>query len=123
MSYNGERYVFAAPLIQQVIRDEWLTRGQRQRLRARAVEILASRPDVGSEVLRAELLMRIHKPAEALRTAIAAAGRSGELVQPSLMRRALRAAEQAADEDDMAARARIAALQTRLDALVASLAR
>jgi DNA-binding SARP family transcriptional activator len=119
LTYDGERYVFAAPLIQQVIRDECLTRGERQRLRTHAAEVLAPRPDLESVVLRAELLVRAHKSAEGLRVAMEAASRSGDVRQPGLMRRALRAAETALDrEDDAEARARIRELRKRLEGVV-----
>ena len=73
LSLEAGRYVFAAPLVQQVVRAEGLTPGQVQGLRARAANALASRPDLESRALRAELLARSSPGARAFEEAIAVA--------------------------------------------------
>jgi DNA-binding SARP family transcriptional activator len=55
---DGERYRFTAPLIAQIIQGEFLTHGQRQTLRGRAVEFLGRRDDLESRLLRVELRAR-----------------------------------------------------------------
>src|SRR4029078_1645443 len=59
LAFDGERYAFAAPLIAQVVRAEFLTPGQQRTLRQRAVALLASRGDLESRVIRAELMARV----------------------------------------------------------------
>src|SRR2546430_2302045 len=58
LAFDGERYRFAAPLIAEVVRGERLLPGERRALRARAAAALASRPDLESRLLRAELMAR-----------------------------------------------------------------
>lgn len=109
LAFQGGRYVFAAPLIQRVVRAEGLTPGQAQALRVRAAAALASRTDLESRVLRAELLARTAPgpDAFALASAVARAAVADESTR--LARRALLAAEQAAqgqlgvDQNDLQA--------------------
>lgn len=99
LSLEAGRYVFAAPLVQQVVRAEGLTPGQVQGLRTRAAEILASRPDLESRALRAELLARSSPGARAFDEAIALARAAVAAESPRIGRRALRAAELAAQAE------------------------
>jgi DNA-binding SARP family transcriptional activator len=91
--FDNGRYLFAAPLIEQVVRAEGLTPGQASGLRRRAVEILASRQDLEARVLRAELLARTSPGIPAFREAIAAAQAALGAKGQRLARRALQAAE------------------------------
>jgi predicted ATPase len=52
---DGERFAIIAPLVADVVANEWLVPGERRNLRARAIEALASRTDVESLRLRAKL--------------------------------------------------------------------
>lgn len=56
VQFDGKRYTFAAPLVAEVVRRDCLTRGERRGLERRASEALASRTDLESRALRAELL-------------------------------------------------------------------
>jgi hypothetical protein len=71
--FDGERYSFAAPLVAQVIRAEFLTPGQQRTLRQRAVGLLASRTDLESRLLRTELQARVEPGKEVLNQAVAIA--------------------------------------------------
>ena len=95
VTLDGERYVFGAPLIAQVIRHEFLTRGQRSTIRRAAIAALASRTDLESRVLRAELLTELEAGGESFREATGAArlALAGGAVRTA--RRALVAAERA----------------------------
>lgn len=55
VTFEGDRYVVAAPLIAQVVLAEWLLPGERRTLRERAIAALASRSDIESRLLRAQL--------------------------------------------------------------------
>jgi hypothetical protein len=76
-----------------VVRSACLTKGERRRLERRAVDALATRADLESRVLRAELLARVAPDAEASRF-VAAAVRDAEATGAiRLARRAAAAAE------------------------------
>jgi DNA-binding SARP family transcriptional activator len=64
---DGERFAIIAPLVADVVANEWLVPGERRNLRTRAIEALASRTDVESLRLRAKLRalneMRRDRPA------------------------------------------------------------
>jgi predicted ATPase len=93
ITFDGERYVFVAPLVAEVVRSACLTKGERRRLERRAVDALATRADLESRVLRAELLARVAPDAEASRF-VAAAVRDAEATGAiRLARRAAAAAE------------------------------
>jgi DNA-binding SARP family transcriptional activator len=93
VTYNTVRYWFTAPLFAQVVRAECLTRGQRQRLRKRAVEELAGRDDLESRVLRMELSAKVNPCQEVAEQAIAVAQESHESGSRRTAQRALAAAE------------------------------
>jgi hypothetical protein len=93
VTFDGERYAFVAPLVAEVVRSACLTKGERRRLERRAVDALATRADLESRVLRAELLARVAPDAEASRF-VAAAVRDAEATGAiRLARRAAAAAE------------------------------
>ena len=98
LRYDGVRYAFAAHLVAQVIRGELLTRGQRHRLRSRAVDVLAERVDLNSQLLRAELLSALGPSDEAFTQAIDAAKAAIAAGADRAARRALATAEQLAAE-------------------------
>ena len=54
--FDGNRYAFPAPLIADAVRVYCLTSGQRRALERRAVDALATRADLESRALRAEML-------------------------------------------------------------------
>jgi len=95
LSLDTDRYVFAAPLIQQVVRSEGLTPGQVQGLRSRAVEALAARQDLDSRALRAELLARTTGGTRAFNEAVALAREALAVESRRTARRAMLAAERA----------------------------
>jgi len=99
LSLEAGRYVFAAPLVQQVVRAEGLTPGQVQSLRTRAAEALAARPDLESRALRAELLARSSPGARAFEEAVALARAAIAAESPRIARRAVRAAERVAESE------------------------
>ena len=99
LSLDGGRYVFAAPLIHQVVRSEGLTPGQVQGLRARAAEALVSRPDLESRALRAELLARASPGAPAFAEAIAVGRVALATGSRRIARRAILAAQRAIEAE------------------------
>jgi len=52
---DGERFAIIAPLVADVVANEWLVPGERRNLRARAIEALASRTDLESLRFRTKL--------------------------------------------------------------------
>ncbi len=115
VTYDGGRYAFAAALLPQVISGECMTRGQRQRLYKRAILVLASRDDLESRVLRAELRARVEPGVEAFEEAVAAVRMALEVGSDRTARRALVAAERAVDEGDDARRSVIQELREALE--------
>jgi DNA-binding SARP family transcriptional activator len=93
INYNTVRYWFTAPLFAQVVRSECLTRGQRQRLRRRAVEELAGRDDLESRVLTVELSAKVNPCQEVAEQAIVVAREAHESGAKRTAQRALAAAE------------------------------
>ena len=116
IQFDGERYVFAAPLIAEVVRAECLTAGQRKTLRQRAIAALASRVELDARVLRAELMAAAEPGAAAFEEAVAVARASMAAGSSRTARRALAAAERAAGRDLEARRPLIDALRTQTDA-------
>ena len=115
VTYDGDRFAFAAPLLAQVVRLECLTRGQRQRLRKRAIAALAERTDLESRLLRAELRARAEPGDEAFQEAIQVAEAALENGSGRTVRRALFAAAGAAQACGDEAAAKIRELQSKLD--------
>jgi DNA-binding SARP family transcriptional activator len=116
LACDGVRYVFAAPLIAQVVRGECLAAGERRALRARAVAALASRQDLESRLLRVELMARTEQPAVAFGEAMAAAQAALAESAPRAARRALAAAERVLEAGDEQGRRAIDELRARVPA-------
>ena len=114
LGFDGERYRFAAPLIAEVVRGERLLPGERRALRARAAAALASRPDLESRLLRAELMARTGPAAAAFAAAVAAAQAALAESAPRAARRALGVAERALQPDDETGRRALAELCVRV---------
>ncbi len=112
VTYNGHRFAFAAPVLAQVVLMECLTRGHRQRLRRRALEVLSERDDLESRVLRVELRARTDPGPEAVEQALAVAEAAMAHASGRTARRALYAAQAAAGEETVPA---IEELRQRLE--------
>jgi DNA-binding SARP family transcriptional activator len=56
VTFDGERYTIAAPVLADVVRGESLLPGDLRTLRNRAIAVLESRTDLGATLLRAQLL-------------------------------------------------------------------
>jgi DNA-binding SARP family transcriptional activator len=104
VSYRDPRYVFRAPLVQEVVRDECITAGRRRRMRTHAIEFLKARPDISSKVLRLELLMKIDPTSSNAQCAMDLAEEALAEHQVSLARRAVSAAHPARNDPDVADR-------------------
>ena len=116
LAFDGERYVFVAPVIAQVVRGEGMAAGERRALQARAVTALASRQDLESRLLRAELMARIGPAAAAFAEAMAAAQAALAESAPRAARRALAAAERALQPGDERGRWALDELRARVPA-------
>lgn len=114
VTYDGTRYAFSAALVAQVVRQECVPAGQRQRMRRKAVDVLAARDDLESRVLRAELLGRLEPGPAAWAHAVAVAEDALRAGSSRTARRALFAAQQAAPGADAAARRKLEALRAAL---------
>jgi DNA-binding SARP family transcriptional activator len=112
--FDGERYRFTAPLIAEVVRGERLLPGERRALRARAAAALASRSDLESRLLRAELMARTGPAAAAFAQAVAAAQAALAESAPRAARRALGVAERTLQPDDETGRRALGELRVRL---------
>jgi len=112
--FDGQRYSFAAPLIKEVVRSECLTSGQRRRLRERAIEALAARDDLASQVLRVELLAAVRHDKATVESAIAVAHSALVARSSRSVRRALAAAELAAGLDVESYRAQLDSIRHQL---------
>jgi DNA-binding SARP family transcriptional activator len=93
IQFDGRRYTFAAPLIAEVIRAECTTRGERRVLEQRAIDSLASRGDLESRALRADLLSHVSPDQAALDLALAVALEAQQVGARRMHDRALAAAE------------------------------
>lgn len=115
--FTGERYVFAAPLIAEVTRQECLTPGQVRRYRGRAIEALAGREDCESRVLHAELRAVMAPGPEVFEEAAAVVRQALAAEMPRAARRALAAAERALAAAPGAGGVELASLRAQLNAL------
>lgn len=115
VTFEGERFAFAAPLLAEVVCLECLTPGQRERLRKRAIGALAERTDVESRVLRAELRARVEPGPNAFADAVAVAHAALENGSDRTARRALHAAQRAARGCGEDAQATLAELRTKFE--------
>ncbi|MFN2569897.1 MAG: AAA family ATPase, partial [Candidatus Dormibacteria bacterium] len=97
--FDGERYAFAAPLVAQVIRGEFLTPGQQRALQQRMVARLAVRTDLESRLLRTELQAGVEPGSEVLHQAVAIAREAIVSGARRTATRALAAAERIGTSD------------------------
>lgn len=114
VTFDGERYAFAAPLVAQVVRTDFLTPGEARRLGAAAAAALATRDDLESRLLRAELLGQVARAPEALPLALDIARAAAERRMTRTTRRALNIAAEAANAVGAAERAAVDALRNEL---------
>jgi predicted ATPase len=112
ITFDAGRYAFAAPLVQQVVRNEALTPGEAQGLRLRAIAALASRNDLESRALRVELMARAMATAQAFGEAIALARDARAAESGRIAGRALLAADRIAAADPRCDRRELEALRT-----------
>ncbi|MBI1966754.1 MAG: AAA family ATPase [Gemmatimonadetes bacterium] len=115
VAFDGERYVFEAALIAEIVRAEGMPAGQRRRLRARAIEVLGARQDLESRVLRVELLARTQPDRQAFDEAIAVGRVALQAGSVRTARRAVAAAERCREADPACDRGAVDALRRALD--------
>jgi len=114
VEFDGQRYRFTAPLIADVVRAECLTPGQCRRLRERAVELLASRDELPSKVLRVELLAAVRPDGSTVQEALTLAQKAIGARSSRTAQRALVAAELAAGPEIATYRARVEAVRQQI---------
>ncbi len=119
LAFDGQRYTFAAALVAEVVRSEFLTPGQRRTIQRRAAGLLASRADLESRVLRAELLARVEPGGPAFSEATAVARDALAAGARRTASRALTAAGRAVGAEDAAGAEELEELRTRLRAVAA----
>lgn len=115
VTHDGERFAFVAPLLAGVVGTDCLTRGQRKRLRTRAIEALGSRRDLESRVLRAELRSKTDPGQDTLEEAIAVTQDAIAEGSARAARRALHAVRRTTREGGLDASEAIGELQTQLE--------
>jgi DNA-binding SARP family transcriptional activator len=111
--FEATRYVFAAPLIAQVVSAEWLLPGERHALRQRAAEELAGRADLESRLLRIELLSEILPGSTSFDEAVQVAADAVVANMPRSARRAISAAARSVLPNDEPRRRKLEALQAQ----------
>jgi DNA-binding SARP family transcriptional activator len=114
LRFDNGRYLFAAPLIEQVVRAEGLTPGQVGGIRARAIAALGPRQDLESRALRAELLARTTPGLHTFEEAVAVARAALAAQSVRIARRALLAAERAIEAEPAFDRRELDALRELL---------
>jgi DNA-binding SARP family transcriptional activator len=114
LTFDGTRYAFAAPLLEQVVRTECLTRGQRQRMRHQAMKRLIEREDIESRVLRVELCAKADPSDAATQEALEVAHSALEAGSDRTARRALAAAERMGRAGHRGDASKIEELRSRL---------
>jgi predicted ATPase len=114
--FDGERYIFVAPLVAQVVRGEFLTPGQQRTLRQRVVELLAMRTDLESRLLRTELQARVEPGREVLNQAVAIGREAIASGARRTAARALAAADRAIRAGDAAGAVELEQLRAALRA-------
>lgn len=119
LAFDGQRYAFAAPLIAEVVRGEFVTGGQRATIRHRAAALLAGRPDLESRVLRVELLARARSGLPALADAVAVARDALANGAPRSASRAVAAAQRLLASGDIQAAEQVEHLRVELSTLTA----
>ena len=89
------RYSFVAPLMAEVVRATCLPSGERRRLERRTCDLLESRVDLASRVLRIALMARLEPSASVVADALSMAREGSAAGMRAAARRALAAAERA----------------------------
>jgi DNA-binding SARP family transcriptional activator len=97
--FQDERYVFVAPLLKKAVEESCLTPGRHQRICRKAIELLETRSDPSSALLRLELLAKTADAAHAFDEALGLARTAMANGAFGTARRALAAAELAAGDD------------------------
>jgi hypothetical protein len=120
VTFEGDRYTIAAPLIAQVVLAEWLLPGERHVLRDHAITALDSRSDVPSRLLRVQLMALDRPGAPAFDEAIALAKEAIAAGTRRTAYQALAAARRAVPADDAPRRQQLVTLQAALPALTDS---
>ncbi len=95
LTFDGDRYAFAAPLLAQVVRSELMTAGQRRRWRQRAIEALAAREGLEARLLRVQLRAEVDPGPATAEEAASVAREAHAAGAARAARRAIRAAERA----------------------------
>jgi len=116
VTFEGDRYTVAAPLIAQVVLAEWLLPGERHVLRDHAITALNSKSDVPSRLLRVQLMALDRPGAAAFDEAIALAQAAMAAGTRRMACQALAAAARAVPADDAARRQLLATVQAALAA-------
>jgi len=119
VTFDGERYAFAAPLLAQAVRAEFLTSGERRALCRQAAAALAGRPDLASRALRLELLTELDPGEGAFLEATTVARMALAEGATRTARRALVAAEHALGRLGNEERLEVASLRAELAASTA----
>lgn len=114
VTFEGDRYTIAAPLIAQVVLAEWLLPGERHIMREHAITALDSRSDVQSRLLRVQLMVLDQPGVPAFDEAIALARGALAAGTRRTACQALAAAARAVPTDDAPRRQLLATLQAAL---------
>jgi DNA-binding SARP family transcriptional activator len=93
VAFDGDRYMISTPILGEVVRAEWLLPGELHTLRRRAIEFLAKRENLESNVLRVQLLARADPGPGVFDEALAVARAALGAERPGLARRAMVAAK------------------------------
>ena len=112
--HTGNRYVFNGRLLPEVIRAECVGRGEQRRIREKAVQFLAARDDIESQVLCVELFGVDVKHDAALDTALGILESAVTSGAARTAHRALSVAEVAVPHADPGKRAVIESYRERL---------
>jgi len=97
--FDGSRYAFVAQVVAGVIRGECMPSGQRQRLRRRAIEVLAGRDDLESRLARVEILAKLDRTEATYREVMSVAQDALAAGSMRMASRALYAAESTAVDE------------------------
>lgn len=112
--FDGDRYAFAAQIVTEVISTEMLVPGERRRLEEGAIDVLATRSDLESKVLRAQLVSELHPGAEAFDLALEAAREALSAGSMRAAKRAMVAGEKSEQEVSKSRRSALARLKKKL---------
>lgn len=114
VTFDGERYVIAAPVIADVVRSEALLPGELRTLRSRAIALLQSHEDLESRLVRAQLLAATSPGSSACDEALAVAHSALAAGSARMARRALVAVERCLPASDETGRRKLAEMRAAL---------